>query len=89
MPTDAAIAAVQLAEMLHATGRDRDIPHLLNGVVQAFTQAGKLTGALTALAYLKEAAVSGKLTNTLTSHVGRYLVRVDRQPALLFAPPPV
>jgi tetratricopeptide (TPR) repeat protein len=87
MPNDAAIAAVQLAEMLHAIGRDRDIPQLLNGVVQAFTQAGKLTGALMALAYLKEAAVSGRLTNALTSHVGRYLSRVDRQPALLFAPP--
>ena len=88
MPTDAAIAAVQLAEMLHVIGRDREIPQLLHGVVQTFTRAGKLTGALTALAYLKEAAVSGRLTNVLTSHVCRYLNRVDRQPTLLFAPPP-
>jgi len=87
MLTDAAIAAVRLAEMLHAIGRNRDIRQLLNGVVQTFTHAGKLTGALTALAYLKEAAVSGRLTNALTSHVCRYLGRVDRQPALLFSPP--
>jgi len=88
MLTDAAIAAVHLAEMLHTTGRDRDILQLLNGVVQTFTQAGKLTGALSALAYLKEAAVSGRLTKALTTHIGRYLSRVDRQPVLLFEPPP-
>lgn len=88
MPTDSALVAVRLAEMLHATGRDRDIPQLLNGVVQTFTQAGKLTGALTALAYLREAVTCGRLTETLTSHVGRYLRHVDRQPALLFAPLP-
>jgi tetratricopeptide (TPR) repeat protein len=86
--TDAAIAAVWLAEMLHATARDREIPALLNGVVQTFTYAGKLTGALTALAYLKEATLSGRLTERVTSHVCRYLSRVERQPALLFAPPP-
>lgn len=88
MPTDAAIAAVQLAEMLHTMGRNRDIPQLLAGVVQTFTQAGKLTGALTALAYLKEAAISGRFSKPLTTHVRRYLSRVDHQPALLFAPPP-
>lgn len=86
--TDAAISAVRLAEVLHATGRDRDIPPLLNGVVQTFAHAGKLTGALMALAYLKEATASGRLTKTLTSHVCRYLTRVERQPALLFAPAP-
>ena len=88
VPTDSALVAVRLAEMLHVVGRDREIPQLLHGVVQTFTQAGKLTGALTALAFLKEAAASGTLTEALTSHVGRYLRHVDRQPALLFVPLP-
>ena len=86
--TDAAIAAVHLAEMLHIVGRDREIPALLNGVVQTFTQAGKVTGALTALAFLKEAATAGRLTKALASHVRRFLSRTDHQPDLLFTPPP-
>lgn len=85
--TDAAIAAVDLAEMLHTLGRTREIPKLLTGVVQTFTAAGKLTGALTALAYLKDAAAAGQIAPAAFLHVRRFLTRAERQPELLFAPP--
>jgi hypothetical protein len=52
MLTDAALAAVHLAEILHATDRTREIPKLLAGVVQTFVDAGMLTGALAALVSL-------------------------------------
>lgn len=87
MFTDAGIAAVDLAEMLHTLARTREIPRLLAGVVQTFTAAGKLTGALTALAYLKDAAMSGQIVPSAFPHVRRFLARAERQPDLLFAPP--
>jgi tetratricopeptide (TPR) repeat protein len=88
MLTDAALAAIDLAEMLTVLGRVREIPKVLSGVVQTFTAAGKLTGALTALAYLKDAATAGRIAPAMFPHVRRFLVRAERQPELLFLPPP-
>lgn len=52
-------------------------------------KAGHLTGALTALAYLKEAAAERRLTPEALKAVREYLRRVERQPDLLFVPPPM
>ncbi|HEX6096826.1 MAG TPA: hypothetical protein VF432_10925 [Thermoanaerobaculia bacterium] len=82
--TDAALVALDVAEYLDAMGRTRDIPKVLGNVVQRFVEAGKLTSALAALAYLKDAHV----TPGLVAHVRRFIKRADRQPELLFAPPP-
>lgn len=89
MVTDAGIAAVDLTEMLLASGRAHEVPQVLAHAVKAFTDAGMLTGALTALAYLKEAAATGTVTPPLLTHVRRFLPRAERQPDLLFAPPPL
>jgi tetratricopeptide (TPR) repeat protein len=88
MMTDAAIAAVHLAEMLNATDRTREIARLLAGVVQTFVAAGMLSGALSALAYLKEASAAGTVTSAAFSHVRQFIARAERQPALPFTPPP-
>lgn len=88
MLTDAAIAAVHQAEMLSAVGRTREIQKLLSGVVQTFTEAGRLSGALAALAYLREATSSGPVEPAVFSYVSRFLSKADHQPELLFAPPP-
>lgn len=88
MLTDAAIAAVHLAEMLHATDRTREIPRLLAGVVQTFVAAGMLSGALAALAYLKEASTAGTMKPAMFSYVRQFIASAERQPALPFAPPP-
>jgi len=85
--TDAALAAVHLAEMLHAIGRTREIPKLLGGVAQTFISAGKLNGALAALAYLKETSTAGTMTPAIFSYVRQFIARAERQPTLLFAPP--
>lgn len=87
MLTDSAVAAVDLAEMMYQTNRLREIPKLLDGVVETFTRAGKFTGALTALAYIKEAAAAGKLTKRVARDVRRFLSRTEYQPQLVFIPP--
>jgi hypothetical protein len=51
-------------------------------------KAGNVTGALTALAYLKEAATKRQLTPETLKVVREYLRRVEREPDLLFVPPP-
>jgi tetratricopeptide (TPR) repeat protein len=86
--SEAALAAVHLAEMLHAMNRTREIPKLLAGVVQTFIDAGKLSGALAALAYLKEASTAGAVTPAVFSYVRQFIARADWQPELHFAPPP-
>lgn len=88
MFTEAAVVAVDLAEILHASGRLREIPKVLSKVVQTFMDAGKLTSALTALAYLKEAATTGTMSTELVAYVRRFVVRAERQPEVLFSPPP-
>jgi len=85
--TDAALAAVHLAEMLDASERRREIPKLLDGVVQTFVDAGKLTGALGALASLKQATVQSGTPPALFSYVRKFIARAERQPELVFVPP--
>lgn len=87
MLTDAAIAAVHLAEMLHAANRGREIPKLLSGVVRTLIDAGQLSGALTALAYLRDSSAAGPVQPAVFSYVCRFLSRTERQPELVFAPP--
>lgn len=55
---------------------------------ETFIQANMLRGALTAAAYLKEAAASGRVTRRDFQHVRRYLAELTKQPELAFAPPP-
>lgn len=87
MLTDAALAAVHLAEMLDATDCRSEIPKVLGDVVQTFIGAGKLTGALAALAYLKQAAADSSVPSSVFSYVRMFITRADRQPELLFVPP--
>ena len=88
MLTDAAEAAVDLAEILLALGRPHEVVKLLAGVVQAFANAGKVTGALAALGYLKDAAAAGSVPASTVRHVRHFIRRAERQPELLFAAAP-
>lgn len=88
MLTDAAMVAVDVAEILDATGRRSEIPKILAHVVQTFIDAGKLSTALAALAYLKDAATEGSITPRLVAHVRRFVQRAERQPDSVFVRPP-
>jgi tetratricopeptide (TPR) repeat protein len=86
--TDAALVGLDIAECLLALARYRPIVPLARHLFRTFKDAGMLTGALSAIAYLKEAAASQQLTTRDLDEIRRFLKRAERQPTLVFAPPP-
>jgi tetratricopeptide (TPR) repeat protein len=88
MITDAALVRLDLVDALLALGQTRQIVDVATRLFRVFTEAGMLTGALTALAYLREAAAAGTLRPDDVQSVRSFLRRAERQPALLFVPPP-
>lgn len=88
MVTDAALVALDIADGLLALGQTQQIVSLAARMFRVFTDAGMLTGALTALAYVKEAAASRTLTPDDLQAVRLFLRRAERQRELLFVPPP-
>jgi tetratricopeptide (TPR) repeat protein len=88
MVTDAALVGLDIAEGLLALDRAPEIVVLAQHLFGIFTQAGMLTGALSALAYLKEAAAARRLTTDDVSAIRTFIRRAERQPSLRFVPPP-
>ncbi|HEY6137554.1 MAG TPA: hypothetical protein VI670_07295 [Thermoanaerobaculia bacterium] len=86
--TEAALVGLDIVDGLLAMGHASQIVDLAGRLFRVFTDAGMLKGALTAMAYLKEAAASGTLTAEDVSVVRGFLRRAARQPNLLFLPPP-
>lgn len=86
--TDAALVSLDIADGLLALGKAHEIVKLAARMFRVFTDAGMLTGALTALAYIKEAAAAGTITPDDLQAVRVFLRRAERQPELLFVPPP-
>jgi len=85
---NAALAGVDLAEALLVLERWEEIVKVATHAFRVLKKAGHLTGALTALAYLKEAAAKRQVAPATLKVVRDYLRRVERQPDLLFVPPP-
>lgn len=88
MVTYAALVRLDEADALLALDRPGEIVKLAQHMFSVFTNAGMLTGALSALAYLKEAAASHRLTTSDVAAIRTFLRRAERQPALRFVPPP-
>jgi len=86
--TDAALVRLDITDALLALGRTKEIIDLATRSFRIFKTVGMITGALTAIAYIKEAAAAGSLTPRGVNAVRSYLKRADRQPNLAFAPPP-
>lgn len=88
MITDAALVRLDIAEALLAFGETKQIAEIAARLFRVFRDAGMMTGALTALAYMKEAAKAGTLTTAGVHAVRSYLRRSARRPELVFEPPP-
>ena len=88
MITDAALVRLDIVEALLALAETDQIAETAARLFRLFRDAGMMTGALTAMAYMKEAAAAGKLTAAGVDAVRTYLRRSSRQPELLFQPPP-
>ena len=86
--TYAALVRLDIVEALLAEDDMQQIVDLATGLFRVFKDAGMITGALTAIAYIKEAAGVGKLTPAGVDAVRTYLRRLERRPDLMFVPPP-
>ena len=88
LASGAARARLDLAEALVQLGRFDEVHAIASALVTYFRNAAMITGALTAAAYLKEAATNRSLTADGVRHVRQYLADLERAPDLLFLPPP-
>lgn len=87
MLSDEALVSLDMMDALHVLGRDAEIATLAGETIESFTAAGMLTSALTAFAYLKEAAARGAASPRIIQHVRQFISSLQREPALLFCPP--
>jgi tetratricopeptide (TPR) repeat protein len=79
--------ALDLAEAYSLIPRPADVVPICTWMIQDFLSRGQLTSAMTAFAYLRDAAAHGTLRTEDVRHVKRFVARLERQPALLFLPP--
>jgi tetratricopeptide (TPR) repeat protein len=86
MAADAAHAQLDLAEALLLLERFDEVHDACTSLFAFFRGANMLTGALTAAAFLREAATSGTLTSQHIQRVRTYLSELERHPDLAFAP---
>lgn len=90
MLSEATLNALQIAELLLDQGRYADVEHLCRTASQRFERAGLgyTARALTALAYIREAARKRVATQVQVRSVREYIRQLPSRPNLLFAPPP-
>ena len=84
---DAAIARLELAEVLLLAERPDEVPDLLRNVVVSFTSEGIMQNAKIALAYLREAVDAGAVEPRIIRHVRDYLEDLPVRPTSVFLPP--
>jgi tetratricopeptide (TPR) repeat protein len=82
---DAACAMLDIVRIRFDAGAD--VRDLCAELVTTLSAAGLTQNALEALAYLREQAVSGRVTTTKITRVRTFLNESTRTPALLFARP--
>jgi tetratricopeptide (TPR) repeat protein len=87
MVSYAAYVRLDIVEGRLALDRPAEIVELAQHMFSVFTAAGMLTGALAAIAYLKEAAGTKHLTPRDVAVVRAFLQRAERQPSLQFVAP--
>ncbi len=86
MADEAANASLDLMESLILMGRTSEISPLCSEVMRYYKRAGKVHQALTAAAFLKEAASAGTIRTETVNHVRRFVEELDRRPELVFVP---
>lgn len=90
MASEDALVSLDIAELLIARGEFSAVDDICRAAMRTFESAGisYTARALTALAYIREAAQARVATPLLVKHVRNYLGKLPHQPELLFAPPP-
>lgn len=90
MTSEAAVASLEVAELLLAQNHYEQVVEICRDTMQTFELAGLSysSRALTAIAYIREAASQRRADHKLVENVREYIRELPRQPNLLFAPPP-
>lgn len=90
MRSESALVALDLAELFMIDERMTDVAQLCRTAMKQFEDAGVAysSRAMVALSYLREASYSGEASVKLVQHVRSYVKRLQREPQLIFAPPP-
>jgi tetratricopeptide (TPR) repeat protein len=90
MSSEAALNSLDIAELLLARNEYAAVEAICRTAMASFQRAGipYTARALTALAYIQEAAQHRTATPTLAKHVREYIRRLPQDGELLFAPPP-
>jgi len=90
MCSEAALASLDLSELLLADGRFTEVDELCRSAMRSFDKSGVATSqrALTALAYIHEAARQRVASQSMVRHVREYIRRLPQEPTLLFGEPP-
>ncbi|MGZ5431785.1 MAG: tetratricopeptide repeat protein [Thermoanaerobaculia bacterium] len=90
MTSESALVGLDMAEVLIVRGEFSAVEELCRAAMRSFEVAGVpyTARALTALAYIHEAAQSRKATPQLVKHVREYMRQLPDDAELLFAPPP-
>ncbi|HYC60344.1 MAG TPA: hypothetical protein VEK79_12345 [Thermoanaerobaculia bacterium] len=90
MMNDAALVSLDVAELLLAQNHYAEVEEICRSTMQRFNSAGLsyTARALTAVAYVREAANQRRSDRTLVRHVREYIRQLPHQPNLLFAPGP-
>ena len=86
MADEAANASLDLIESLLLSRGEREIVSLCSEVMRYYRRAGKMHQALTAAAFLKEAAKAGTIRKETVRHVRHFVQDLDRRPELVFVP---
>jgi tetratricopeptide (TPR) repeat protein len=84
---DAALAALQLAEALLVVGRVDEVPEICRMLIDRYARDGMHGGAMTALAFLREAIAMGSSSPSLVHHVYLYIRDSTGNESRPFEPP--
>lgn len=90
MTSEATLVSLDLAELLLSRDQFNEVDHICHAAMRSLEAAGLsyTSRALTALAYIREAAQRRSVTPVAVKHVREYLRRLPQDGQLLFAPPP-
>lgn len=90
MTSESALVSLDRAEILLSQERFDEVERLCRYAISLFERAGLIytSRAMTALAFIQEAAQQRTASPVLIRQVRDYLKRLPSQPNLLFAPPP-
>jgi len=89
MPDELARVSLDMAESMLLLGRPTEVAQLCQPAIEYFSNAGLsyTAAAMTALAYLREAAEAGSLTTETVNVVRAFFEELPKQPQLQFARP--